>query len=141
MGSRKSAFSVQRRDMTALRLYRYLAAALLAGTALAAAARPRHVCMVVIDDLGFDDMGFRNGDQIRTPTFNAMHAEGVSLSQYYVQPSCSPTRATLMTGRKPVHTGINYWIPNQPYGLPLNETLLPQLLGKRGFTSHAVGKW
>ena len=86
-------------------------------------------------------MGFRNDNQIRTPTFNAMHAKGVSLAQYYVQPSCSPTRATLMTGRKPVHTGINYWIPNLAYGLPLNETLLPQVLGKRGFTSHAVGKW
>jgi arylsulfatase A-like enzyme len=86
-------------------------------------------------------MGYANGGQITTPNFNAMHERGVALSQYYVQPSCSPTRATLMTGRKPVHTGINFWIPNAAYGLPLNETTLPQVLNARGFKSHAVGKW
>jgi len=108
---------------------------------LASATRPKHVVMVVIDDLGFDDMGFANSQQVATPTFDAMHAAGVSFSNYYVQPSCSPTRATLLTGRKPVHTGINYWIPNAAYGLPLNETTLAQVMNARGFRSHAVGKW
>ena len=58
-----------------------------------------------------------------------------------MQPSCSPTRATILTGRKPVHTGINYWIPNAAYGLPLNESTMADVLNKRGFRSHAVGKW
>jgi arylsulfatase A-like enzyme len=40
-----------------------------------------------------------------------------------------------------VHTGINFWIPNAAYGLPLNETTLPQVLNARGFKSHAIGKW
>ena len=91
-------------------------------------------------DLGFDDMGYANGGQIATPNFNEMRARGIALTQYYVQPSCSPTRATLMTGRKPVHTGINFWIPNAAYGLPLNETTLAQVMNARGFKSHAVGK-
>jgi len=55
---------------------------------------------------------------------------GIVLSNYYVQPSCSPTRATIMTGRKPVHTGINFWIPNQAYGLGLNESTFAQVLCK-----------
>ena len=140
------------------------------------AAHPKHLVMVVIDDLGFDDMGYAytyifstssskmpfslclctviwsrdepacwsgryaNGGQIATPNFNEMHDRGIALTQYYVQPSCSPTRATLMTGRKPVHTGINFWIPNAAYGLPLNETTLAQVMNARGFKSHAVGK-
>jgi hypothetical protein len=61
-----------------------------------AAANPKHVVMTVIDDLGFDDFGFANGGQINTPTFNAMHDSGVHFVNYYVQPSCSPTRATIM---------------------------------------------
>jgi arylsulfatase A-like enzyme len=83
---------------------------------------------------------YANGGQIATPNFNEMHDRGIALTQYYVQPSCSPTRATLMTGRKPVHTGINFWIPNAAYGLPLNETTLAQVMNTRGFKSHAVGK-
>lgn len=51
---------------------------------------------------GFDDMGFQNEGQIPTPTFDFMHSHGIGLDWYYVQPSCSPTRATIMTGRKPV---------------------------------------
>ena len=48
---------------------------------------------------------------------------------------------SFVQGRKPVHTGINFWIPNAAYGLPLNETTLAEVLNKRGFQSHAVGKY
>ena len=58
-------------------------------------------------------MGFQNNHQIKTPTFNDLQARGIHLEMYYVQASCSPTRATIMTGRMPVHTGINVWIPNK----------------------------
>jgi hypothetical protein len=118
------------------------AAATASGSTAAAAAvpRPKHLLMTVIDDLGFDDFGYTNGNQIKTPTFNAMRAGGIGFTQYYVQPSCSPTRATILTGRKPVHTGINYWIPNAAYGLPLNETTFAQVMNARGYKSHAVGK-
>jgi arylsulfatase A-like enzyme len=49
------------------------------------------------------DMGFANNGQISTPTFNHLHDNGVALEQYYVQPSCSPTRATFMTGACGTH--------------------------------------
>ena len=94
-----------------------------------------------MDDLGFDDLGFRNGNQIKTPVFNRLAGEGVVLTSYYVQPSCSPTRATIMTGRKPVHTGINFWLPDVAVGLQLNESTMADVLNARGFVSHAVGKW
>ena len=112
-----------------------------AAPALLAASNPRHVITVVIDDLGADDLGFRNDGQIKTPNFNKLHAEGIELASYYVQPSCSPTRAAILTGRKPLHTGINFWLPNIAAGLALNEVTLADVLNKRNFTSHAVGKW
>eukprot|EP00316_Scyphosphaera_apsteinii_P004296 CAMPEP_0119310046 /NCGR_PEP_ID=MMETSP1333-20130426/17671_1 /TAXON_ID=418940 /ORGANISM="Scyphosphaera apsteinii, Strain RCC1455" /LENGTH=512 /DNA_ID=CAMNT_0007314163 /DNA_START=26 /DNA_END=1564 /DNA_ORIENTATION=- len=113
----------------------------LAIAAVATAPSPQHVLTVVIDDLGYDDLGFRNNGQILTPNFNQLHAYGVDLARYYVQPSCSPTRAAILTGRKPLHTGINFWLPNIAAGLALNEVTLADVLNKRNFTSHAVGKW
>ena len=105
------------------------------------ATPPKHVLAVVIDDLGADDLGFRNQHQIDTPNFNRLHAAGIDLTSYYVQPSCSPTRAAILTGRKPLHTGINYWLPNIAAGLGLEEVTLAQVLNRRNFVSHAVGKW
>ena len=90
----------------------------------------------VIDDFGFDDAGFRNDNQIKTPNLNLFHTKGVTLDNYYVQPSCSPTRATIMTGRYPLHTGINNWIPNVAYGVPMNETLMPELFAQAGYRCH-----
>jgi len=106
-----------------------------------ATPHPKNILMVVIDDLGFDDMGFRNGGQIPTTHFDNLAKSGIVLEKYYVQASCSPTRATFMTGRKPVHTGINKWIPDRAYGLPLKEATVAQVLNARGFKSHAIGKW
>eukprot|EP00908_Phaeocystis_cordata_P008457 Transcript_19134.p1 GENE.Transcript_19134~~Transcript_19134.p1 ORF type:complete len:530 (-),score=182.55 Transcript_19134:868-2400(-) len=108
---------------------------------LPVATTPKHLLTVVIDDLGFDDLGFRNGGQIDTPNFNHLHRQGIDMNAYYVQPSCSPTRATILTGRKPLHTGINFWLPNIAAGLSLNEVTLANVLNKRSYTSHAVGKW
>eukprot|EP00041_Stephanoeca_diplocostata_P012429 m.208122 g.208122 ORF g.208122 m.208122 type:complete len:451 (+) comp18957_c1_seq5:103-1455(+) len=105
------------------------------------AKKPRHVLLTVVDDLGFDDLGFRNDNQIPTVNFNFIAQNGIILDNYYVQPSCSPTRATIMVGRKPVHTGINFWIPNIAIGLKLEETTFADVLNKRGYTSHAIGKW
>ena len=62
----------------------------------AASARP-HVLFTVVDDLGFDDVGFRSHD-IRTPHIDGLAARGATLDQYYVQDVCSPSRATFMTG-------------------------------------------
>lgn len=66
---------------------------------------------IVVDDFGFADAGFRNGNQTHTPTMDALAANGVVLESYYLQPSCSPTRACLQSGRWPLHTGINNFLP------------------------------
>ena len=70
----------------------------------ASSSKSPHIVLVVIDDLGWSDVGFQ-GSVIRTPNINKLATEGVILENYYVQPLCTPTRSTLMTGRYPIHTG------------------------------------
>lgn len=92
-------------------------------------------------DLGFSDVGFRSNGQIHTPVIDAMAADGIVLEQYYVQDVCSPSRATFMTGRYPLHHTVNDWLKAKtPTALPLNETTLASTLRGAGYRTHAVGK-
>jgi len=109
----------------------------------ASAPKP-HIVMIIADDLGWNDLGFRkqNEKEVRTPVLDNLAKTGRVLENYYVQPTCSPTRASFMTGRYPVHTGVaNAIPPDAAYGLPLNETTLAQLLRAQGYRTHAIGKW
>ena len=113
--------------------------AALASLAAAEASGKPHIALIVSDDLGWDDVGFRS-HQIRTPTIDKLAAEGRVLNHYYVQDVCSPSRAAFQTGRYPLHNTVNDWLRNGPVGLPLNETLIPQKLKSAGYVSHAIGK-
>ena len=57
---------------------------------------------------GWDDVSFHGSDEIPTPNLDALAYDGILLSNYYVQPICTPTRSALMTGRHPIHTGLLY---------------------------------
>lgn len=63
-----------------------------------------HFLFLLVDDLGWSDVGF-HGSKIHTPNVDKLANEGVILDNYYVQPYCTPTRGSLMTGRYPIHTG------------------------------------
>lgn len=98
----------------------------------------------MIDDLGASDLGF-TGSTIRTPVLDSIRNNGTLFTTYHVCRACSPTRASLLTSRYVTRYGLQSGVlqPNQPYGLFLNETLLPQRLSalKDGWTSHSIGKW
>jgi arylsulfatase A-like enzyme len=72
-----------------------------------------------------------------TPNLNMLAENGILLDNYYVQPSCSPSRACFMSGRYPLHTGINNWLPNVAVGLPLDEVTLADLLKENGYSVKA----
>ena len=102
-----------------------------------------HIVFIVSDDLGFNDVGFHGSKQIGTPHIDAIAADGLTLMNYHVQPVCSPSRATFMSGRHVIHTGI-YMPFSQatPLRLNLSYTLLPSFLKSCcGHATHMVGKW
>jgi arylsulfatase A-like enzyme len=119
-----------------------LSIGLLAEISTAAPARP-NILVLLADDLGFADVGFTGGKDIKTPNLDKLAAAGARLDSHYVQPLCSPTRAALLTGRYPMRYGLQMGIlrPYEQRGLPLEERLLPQALAEVGYSTALVGKW
>ena len=107
----------------------------------AAAVERPHIVIMLADDLGWRDLGY-HGSEIATPNIDRLAAEGVELNRFYAQPTCSPTRAALMTGKSPLRFGLTRPIAkNETRGLPLDETILPQHLAGLGYQPLMVGKW
>jgi len=102
-----------------------------------------NILFILADDLGYADVGFTGGKEIKTPNLDALAAAGARMEQFYVQPLCSPTRAALMTGRYPMRHGLQVGVvrPWAQYGLPLEERTLPQALKEAGYVTALVGKW
>ena len=119
-----------------------VAGSALAFVAAAADVRP-NILFILADDLGYADVGFTGGKDIKTPNIDTLAAAGARLESFYVQPVCSPTRASLMTGRYPMRYGLQVGVirPWENRGLPLEEQVLPQALKSAGYTTAIVGKW
>jgi arylsulfatase A-like enzyme len=127
--------------------YRIIATALaavgLVYTAHAQDTKQPNIVHIVADDLGWRDVGFNGCTDYTTPAIDALAAGGATLSQFYVQPMCTPTRAALMTGRYPYRYGLQTAvIPSvSAYGLDTNEVLISQTLQDAGYRTAIIGKW
>jgi len=105
---------------------------------LAIAAEKPNLVFIIADDLGWADVEFHGGNT-PTPNLNRLVTEGVELTQHYVAPVCSPTRAGLLTGRYWSRFGITNPINNQ--GLPFETVTLAKALGDVGYRTALIGKW
>lgn len=108
---------------------------------LSASEKP-NVIVIVADDLGWHDVGFRGGD-IDTPSLDRIAAEGAVFDRFYTTPICSPTRAALMTGRDPMRLGLAYSVilPWDNNGVHPDEHFMPQSFKAAGYQTAMVGKW
>ena len=105
-----------------------------------ASARP-NVMIIIADDLGWKDVGY-NGSEISTPNIDRLATDGIELQRYYSQPTCSPTRASLMTGLSAPRTGVLQPIDkNLQSGLPRSLKLMPEYFQDAGYRTALMGKW
>ena len=126
-------------------------------TNLNAEVRP-HIVLFFVDDMGWADVQHRN-EKLHTPHLDQLRRESMEFTRAYIAtPTCSPSRASLLTGREPVRfqmtrhisggpeAEFNYWEtdpvkrPSRNW-LPLEETTYAEVLNKLGYYNHFIGKW
>lgn len=104
-----------------------------------------NVILILTDDIGWGELGSYGGGKLRgtpTPNLDQLAADGMKFLQHYSEPSCTPSRVALMTGRLPVRTGLDEVLfPGQTKGLAAEEYTLAELLSDAGYRSAMFGKW
>jgi len=109
-----------------------------------AGARP-HIVFVLVDDLGWADVGFHLKEpnpEVKTPHIDELATGGIRLHRHYVHHSCQQTRVSVQSGRLPVHVKWH----NDPWhapqsGMPTKMTGMGEKLRDAGYSTHFVGKW
>jgi arylsulfatase A len=126
---------------------------------LAALPRPEHrpnIVLILFDDLGYGDIGAFGAKAIHTPHLDQLAGEGAKFTNYYSPaPNCTPSRAGMLTGRLPIHTGLSqvifphrtlldnllFRLTGKPDRLPTDEIVLPEILKQVGYSTKIIGKW
>ena len=119
------------------------------------AAKQTNFLFFLVDDMGWADIGANGSTFHETPHIDRLAKSGMRFTQGYAAGSvCSPTRASIMTGKHPVRVDITDWIPGQSnrptnpllhpedqHSLPLKEVTLAEALKQHGYQTFFAGKW
>ena len=114
-------------------------AVLLCVVTAGAAQRP-NVVLVITDDQGYGDLSCHGNPVLKTPHLDKLHADSVRLTDYHVAPTCSPTRAALITGHWTNRTGVWHTIMGRSM-LRDNEVTIGQIMADGGYQTAMFGKW
>ena len=121
-------------------LFYFIAMAFGFGSAIDSAEDRPNFIIVMTDDQGFGDLGVHGNDQIDTPNLDSFAKESLWMERFYVNPLCAPTRASLMTGRYHLRTGILHTSRGaaKMFG---DEVTIAELLRDAGYRTGIFGKW
>jgi len=107
--------------------------------------KPPNILYILIDDIGFGDLGIPELNAIRgytTPNINEFAREGMRFARMYTEPSCTPTRVAFMTGRQPHRNGMgDTAVDIAGFGLAEKEVTLAEVLSEVGYNTVHIGKW
>ncbi len=125
-------------------------------SSVALASKPLNVVFFLIDDLGWNDVGASGSDYYKTPNIDQLARDGMRFTNGYAACNvCSPTRASIMTGKYPARVMLTQWLPSGRWdakqhklregrylsNLPLEEVTIAEALREAGYTNAFMGKW
>src|SRR5580692_9488417 len=120
-------------------------AAVKSGWAQVQLPRP-NILFILADNTGYGDLGAYGGGELRgapTPRIDELAAQGLRLTQFLVEPGCTPSRAALMTGRYSIRSGLSLvTVEGTTTGsLPATEITMAEMLRDAGYATAIFGKW
>src|SRR6478735_12139199 len=113
--------------------------------AVAQQSQKPNVVFILADNVGYGDLGPYGGGELRgapTPRIDQLAHEGLKLTQFLVEPACTPSRAALMTGQYSIRSGLSLIaIEGTPYTLPGRAFTMGELFKNAGYSTAIFGKW
>ncbi|MBN1507904.1 MAG: arylsulfatase [Sedimentisphaerales bacterium] len=106
----------------------------------ASGTRPPNVILILTDDQGYGDLACHGNPVLRTPNVDVLHRQSVRLTDFHVSPTCSPTRASLMTGRYSSRTGVWHTVMGRSL-LRRDEVTMADIFTAGGYRTGIFGKW
>lgn len=131
---------VSRRSLLGWMAGQFAASAMGRALPASGATTAPNVIFVLMDDVGYGDLACTGNPIIKTPNIDALHAKSIRFTNYHVSPTCSPTRAALMTGRYSNATGVWHTINGRSILDPENITLA-DCFKSSGYRTGIYGKW
>ena len=117
-----------------------LAAAAPLSTERAEAQERPNILLILTDDQGYGDLGVHGNDALNTPNLDELAGESTEFTRFYVNPNCSPSRASLMTGRWTFRTGVS-GVHGTEHLLNADEATIAEIFKKAGYRTGIFGKW
>lgn len=144
----KECLTYQIKSGALIRLFRKIAVQCLSGFALlpfvscsqVKAPRNPNIVLILIDDMGWGDIGYNSND-IRSPNLDKLAENGVRFTHHYVNPECTPTRVSLLTGMFPNRFGLHCSSASNDQAFPFETLTMASALKGMGYQTAISGKW